>query len=397
MTQAKASHSKGSVAVIVSNNRLQIRFSYMEKRHYFSLEVADTQQGRKLAEEKASEIELDILNGCFDSTLAKYKPKSHLVLLKTEEMQDRENAIGLVQLWDKYTEYRKPQIAETTLKLNYQRIASHIKKIPFQQVSDATAIRDYLLEHNSAYTTKQIITQLNACCKWACESSLIRENPFKGMPEKIKLGEDKEKDIDPFTPAERDAIIQAFEQHPTYNHYAPFVRFLFATGCRTSEAVALQWKHINDRCSQITFSEAVVCVSSQKIRKDTKTHKSRKFPCNAQLQKLLQAIKLQNCEPEALVFPSLTGKEINAHTFNAMCWKGTKVHGKYQEGIVTCLVKEGKVERYRPQYNTRHTFITQCIEAGVSPVQIAKWVGNSPEIIMTHYAGTLRQVQVPEF
>jgi len=60
-------------------------------------------------------------------------------------------------------------------------------------------------------------------------------------------------------------------------------------------------------------------------------------------------------------------------------------------------VRAGKVERYRPQYNTRHTLIAQCIEAGVSPVQVAKWVGNSPEIIMTHYAGTLRRVQVPEF
>lgn len=159
----------------------------------------------------------------------------------------------------------------------------------------------------------------------------------------------------------------------------------------------MQWKHINNNCSPITFSEAVVCVSSQKIRKDTKTHKARKFPCNASLQRLLQSIKPENCDPEALVFPSLTGKEINAHTFNAMCWKGTKVHGKYQEGIVTRLVREGKVERYRPQYNTRHTFITQCIEAGVSPVQVAKWVGNSPEIIMTHYVGTLRRVQVPDF
>lgn len=302
----------------------------------------------------------------------------------------------LLALWDEYTEYRKPQITETTLKLNYQTISNHIKKLPFQEVSDAIAICDYLLKHNSAYKTKRIITQLNACCNWACKSQLIATNPFKGMALKIKVVAE-EHHIDPFTPAERDAIIQAFERHSIYCHYTPFVRFLFATGCRTSEAVGLRWKHISDDCSQITFSEAVVCVSSQKIRKDTKNHKSRQLPCNASLQALLRSIQPRNPDSEALVFPSLTGKEINAHTFNALCWKGTKVHGKYQDGIVSSLVKEGKVERYRPQFNTRHTFITQCLKAGVSVVEVGEWVGSSPDVIIQHYAAVIRQLQVPEF
>jgi hypothetical protein len=36
------------------------------------------------------------------------------------------------------------------------------------------------------------------------------------------------------------------------------------------------------------------------------------------------------------------------------------------------------------------------LEAGATVVQVAKWAGNSPEIIMKHYAATTRQVQVPE-
>lgn len=389
--------SKGSVGIESFQGRLRLRLPrelYGGKQKYLTLGMSDTPENKREADAKARQIEKDILAGYFDPTLTKYKPPHHLSIVKSKEAP--REVLKLAELWEKYTEYRKPLIAETTLKLNYQKIASHIEKLPFQEVTDAVSIRDHLLYHNSAYTAKRVITQLNACCNWACESSLLTENPFKGMAEKINVVKD-EQDIDPFTSAERDAIIQGFEQHPTYLYYAPFVRFLFMTGCRTSEAVALQWKHIRSDCCQIIFSEAVVCVSSQKIRKNTKTGKSRKFPCNLKLQELLRSIKPENSDPEALVFPSLTGKEINAHTFNAMCWKGTKVHGKYQEGIVTRLVREGKVERYRPQYNTRHTFITMALEANVSVPQVAKWVGNSPEIIMKHYAGTLRQVQVPEF
>ena len=68
-----------------------------------------------------------------------------------------------------------------------------------------------------------------------------------------------------------------------------------------------------------------------------------------------------------------------------------------RDGIVTQLVKQGTVKRYRTQYNTRHTFITHCLEKRVSIPQIAKSVGNSPETILKHYGGIIAQVQVPEF
>ena len=100
--------------------------------------------------------------------------------------------------------------------------------------------------------------------------------------------------------------------------------------------------------------------------------------------------------PDGCKNPTVEGGDFR-DTLNR-AWKGYKNrHGNQIDGIVTQLVKQGKVERYRCQYNTRHTFITMALEAKVSIPQLAKWVGNSPEVIMKHYAGTLRQVQVPEF
>jgi integrase len=95
------------------------------------------------------------------------------------------------------------------------------------------------------------------------------------------------------------------------------------------------------------------------------------------------------------IFPE--GKEIDDHNFLNRAWRGYKNrHGNQVEGIVTRLFKEGAVSEYRSQYNTRHTFITQCLEAGITVVQVAKWVGNTPEIILKHYAGTTLHIQVPE-
>ena len=76
------------------------------------------------------------------------------------------------------------------------------------------------------------------------------------VPKSAAKNEDQE--IDPFSAAERDLIIQAFALHRRYQHYASFVTFLFRTGCRPSEAVALQWKHISQDFSTISFEDAII-------------------------------------------------------------------------------------------------------------------------------------------
>ena len=49
-------------------------FRYAGKRHYLSTGLSDTVAGRIAAQQKANQIQLDILSGSFDSTLAKSQP-----------------------------------------------------------------------------------------------------------------------------------------------------------------------------------------------------------------------------------------------------------------------------------------------------------------------------------
>ncbi len=390
--------AKGAVVVLSSHGRLQLRFRVNGKRYYLSTGYPDTRDHRKLAEARARLIQSDIDLDRFDPTLDRYRPQS--TPLAAVEVTPITPKTQLSELWELYTEFRRSQIAQTTLRIQYAAVASHVRRLPTQSLDDALEIRDFFLKKLTLDTTRRTITQISACCDWAVESALIAVNPFRGMAEKIKVIKSSSKEldeIDPFTKDERDAIVAAFEFHPVYSYYAPFVKFLFWTGARTGEAIALKWKHISRDFTTITFCESV---SSQlKIRKDTKTHKARKFPCNSQLQTLLKSIKPGTADLESLVFPSKRGGEINSRHFIQNAWKGGQGRkGQIShDGIVTQLVKENKVKRYRTQYNTRHTFITCCLEERVSIPQIAKWVGNSPETILKHYAGIINKVLVPEF
>ncbi|WP_199333679.1 tyrosine-type recombinase/integrase [Oculatella sp. FACHB-28] len=187
------------------------------------------------------------------------------------------------------------------------------------------------------------------------------------------------------------AIISAFE-HDTYSskfapvphsYYASYVKFLFHTGCRPEEAIALRWKHIEK--NRIYFCEAVA--TDVRIRKVTKTDKPRYFPINEELRVIFSAIRPEHYQSDDLVFPAKGGKEIDTHNFLNRVWRP----------VVNQLIKEGKVKEYLPQYNCRHTFITLCLEDGIPSRRVADWCGTSVQVIEEHYAGAIAHIQVPSF
>ena len=94
--------SKGSVVIISSHNRLQLRFSFGGKRRYLSMGLPDTSINRRLAELKAAEIEKDILYERFDTTLQKYKAISHQNAI-APITPTKISQLKLDELWEKYS------------------------------------------------------------------------------------------------------------------------------------------------------------------------------------------------------------------------------------------------------------------------------------------------------
>ena len=85
-----------------------------------------------------------------------------------------------------------------------------------------------------------------------------------------------------FTVEERDRIIAAFvnDSRPgtDYRHYAPFVKFLFWTGCRPCEAIGLRWGSVLPDCSRVHFHESIVEISGRKVRRKTVAKRKRPPP-----------------------------------------------------------------------------------------------------------------------
>ena len=320
-----------------------------------------------------------------------------LAKLAKAEQPGNHKSLALLETWDKYIDFKRPSVSPSYLAHQLKATRNHLEKLSGLPGMDAVAVRDWAMKSLTIDSAKRLISQLSACYGWAKNSKLIDVNPFAGMASEIKLPRSEKVDtadaeIEPFTATERDSIIVAFKTnkfcHPfasknhQHSNYAAYVQFLFYTGCRPSEAIGLQWKNVDLDKRIVFFSGAVVQSPKGLIRKKgLKTQSFRKFKINDQLCEILEGLRLSNYDADSLVFPAPEGGFILQNNFRRRVWK---------------KVLEGLGLEYRVPYQTRHTFITLCLDKGIDAKDVARWVGNSPEIIYKHYAGRRRDLQVPE-
>jgi integrase len=373
-----ATENKSRVKITAYKGTLKLRWTLAGKRFSLTDRLKDSPQGWKAAEKVANQIELDILSDNFDPTLQKYKSNSKLRVV----IESTKKAPTIQELWKVYVEFRSKTVKESTLYKQYSSITNYLATLPHKSLEDHIKIRNQIWKDKTPNGAKRLLTQLSAMCNWAVNSQLISENPFDGMAQDIKLSKSDNSDemkVDPFTAQERDRIIAAFASSNYYSHYTPFIQFLFFTGCRPSEAVALKWGKVGSKI--LRFDAALVSgMGKGSARKGLKTQGHRDFPISDQLKAILETVRPSFSDPEALVFPSPKGTYIDFHNFRNRAWK---------------RILEGLDIQYRKPYQTRHTFITLCLEAGVDAKDIAKWVGNSPEMIYKHYAGNRKNLEVP--
>jgi integrase len=192
---------KGSVTIESHRGMLRLhlpRHLYDGQQKYLYLGLADTAINRQAAMAKKYAIEADIAFDRFDETLTKYTSKA------------KDDLPTLAELWAKYEAYKATVLAESTMIRDFPRVKNHISRLPSTKLKNARQIRNYLIKELTPASAKRVLLYLSACCKWAVEEELISNNPFENMPAvKVK----KADSINPFTKAERDQIIAAFESH----------------------------------------------------------------------------------------------------------------------------------------------------------------------------------------
>lgn len=199
----------------------------------------------------------------------------------------------------------------------------------------------------------------------------LRDGALSASPiDGLEAASHQRPEPDPFSREEADAIIAGLAKHHG-EQIANYFGFKFFTGLRTSESLVVRWDAIDWRREQMVVSEALVLGEH---KDSTKTNTVRTVQLNSRALEFLRAQKAHTfLQPHGLVFPDpRTG----------VCWTSDEPP---RELYWRPLLKRLGI-RYRSPYETRHTYATMLLMAGVAPAYGAKQLGHSIEMFLRTYA-----------
>lgn len=377
----KKRSKKGLVEVWGRNGILYLKWTHDGKRYRPSLGLLDTPLNRQVAEQKASDIIADIAYGRFDATLRKY-----LTTASEPELE----ALSTIQLFEQFMEScRQAGTSGQAITSRYKPLLNNLKRFE-QDIYSADAARifvDVLRSRQSPRIANQSLGTLKAFGRWGMEQAVMTINPF----EEIKpLKGNSATSRDAFTLAEVQKLMEAIATHEASTHYYDYCLILFSLGLRISEAIGLQWKHVDLARGIVTISESLSRSEDGRSsgyarqRLSTKTGSIRSLPLSPALLKMFQARWTSKSEPDDLVFPSPTGKPIDDRNFRQRIWK----RACERAGI-----------HYLPPYCARHTFITHGLERqSWTHAQAAKMAGHKNTRMVTDvYSHMIDTPELPDF
>ncbi|MEB2600057.1 site-specific integrase [Burkholderia cenocepacia] len=193
----------------------------------------------------------------------------------------------------------------------------------------------------------------------AVEDELITRNVLQNWTYQRNDEPTADDDVDPFTPDEQRAVLDALT-----GQERNLFQFAFWTGLRTSEIIALQWTDVDWSRGTIRVQRAQTRAARvlNKVEK-TKTRASRRD------------VKLLGPALAALTdqkrFTLLLGGVIFMNPRTGAAWSGDNViwlaWGR--------AIQKSKV-RYRRPYQTRHTYASMLLSAGEPPMWVANQMGH---------------------
>jgi integrase len=340
-----ARNPHGSIAISVQGERLRLQFPrawFNGQQKYLSLGIPDTKDNRLHAQNLAHEIGWAYLKGKFDPTLEAYKPQSYQPEITVE--------LTISQLWTQYCEYKSRSLKAASVHYLANTIGRHIINCPHQKITAALEIRGWLLGVTTPEMSRRVIHSLATAVSWGAKHQLISaHNPFNGMAEDIRVPR-SDPTANAFSLGEKERCLKTFYASDRYSFYAPLVNFWFLCGCRPSEGIGLQWEQIVDDYSKIRFDRSITHLDGKVTHnRQSKTNRSRWFPCNDELQQFLRQHRQKQLH-RSLVFPSRHSQPINYDNFSKRAWD---------------KVVDPILQRNSTPYSCRDTFITEQISKGV--------------------------------
>ena len=361
--------------VEVIGNSIRIRFMWNGTRKCETLPYPATQKGIKTASGLRDQVVQAIKLGIMDEArYAEFFPGSAIA----ESVSSQIPLFGEhAQLW-----LDSREIVLGTRK-NYKSILNqywmpHLAVARLDQITP-TLLRRIIssIEWTSPGVKRNAMFKLSTILDSAVKDGLIKKNPMASL-EKPRVSK---KLVDPFTRDEAERIIQhLYATLGKYSRiYAALYEFLFFTGLRPGEAFALRWDEVDEEARRIHVCRIVI---DRGIEERVKTKHERDVLLNDRaLNALAEAKRIARLKQVASVSEFVVSPFVFPPSKGGLWIKEPSVTIKHFHAALDALSI-----RRRRQYDTRHTYATMCLMAGMNPAFIAGQLGHSVQMLLSTYA-----------
>ena len=238
-----------------------------------------------------------------------------------------------------------------------------------------SAIREWVSEMDcTSKAIRNLLTPLRSVFEDALNDDLIDFNPFDRIAlTKLLKQTSKASDyvIEPFTRAERDAILAACrpDERPTF-------QFWFATGLRPGELQALEWRHID-------FDRAIARIEQNQVVGVVKAPKTMAGIRSIDLdQEAIDALKAQK---------AISGLRGDRVWLNHRTLKPWTTDSQVRKTAWLPIMSRSGV-KYRNMYQIRHTYASTILTAGANPWYAAAQLGHEDvEMVFRTYGKFIRE------
>lgn len=347
----------GSGVRQASDSSYEITFTYKGERCRERIKIKPSATNLKRVTNHLGAIQSAIDTGTFD--YAATFPDSKNKFKFTEKKGD---ALLAETYFDDWITSKEKQLKSSTLQ-GYTKVINNliIPKFKGTLISNIkrAGIRQWLAEMEcSNKRLANIQSVFRSAMQDAVNDDMLESNPLYGWKYENNEAPKKIDDVDPFTTQEQELILNELS-----GQHRNMFQFLFWTGLRTSELVALQWGDVDWQRGTVRINKSMTQAAKDFEEPKTKSGK--------------REVKLLTPAMSALLDQKqhtyLANKEIFQSEFTNQAFTGDQ---QIRKSIWAPALKRAKV-KYRRPYQTRHTYASMMLSAGESIAWLAEQMGHN--------------------
>jgi integrase len=269
----------------------------------------------------------------------------------------------------------KPSVEPTTWPSYERCVRLHLKPrvggIKLEQLRPLhieTLFAEMQKDGISGGNAKKVSEILSTALEHAVRVEMVRSNPAASVPKPRAEGEE----IVPFTREE----IMRIRSAAAGNRLEALFALAISTGAREGEILGLGWEHVDFEEATIHIQRALAVVPTGFLLKKPKSQRG-----NRVIELPPFAVELLAGHRKKMV------AEGNGQAAVIFCTKTGNFIGKSNliRQVYAPLLEKADVD-YRKFHTFRHTHVSELLHRGESVMDVARRIGDRPEVILKTYA-----------